>query len=216
MRVAVINNILKNKIIAIVRGVYGEEALSLARALNEGGIKLLEVTFDQKNKETHQKTAATISLLKQKFGDEMCFGAGTVTSVGLVRLAKEAGADYIVSPDTKTDVIKETVALDMVSCPGALTPTEAEIAYGAGADFVKLFPVSSLGPSYIKAVCTPLNHIRFLAVGGVNENNAAEFIKAGAVGVGCGGMLVNKDWIKNGELDIITALAKDFVNGVNV
>ena len=85
------------------------------------------------------------------------------------------------------------------------------IAHNAGADFVKLFPVTTLGTAYIKAVRAPLNHVKLLAVGGVNEKNAAEFIAAGVVGIGVGGNLVNREWIKNGEFDKITALASEFV-----
>jgi hypothetical protein len=94
---------------------------------------------------------------------------------------------------------------------GALTPTEIVTAHRCGADFVKVFPTSSLGAGYIKAVCAPLNHIRMLAVGGVNENNVAEFLAAGVVGAGVGGNLVNKKWIAAGEFDKITELAKQYV-----
>lgn len=214
MRERIINSVKENKIIVIVRGVYGDDCLNLAKALNDGGIKLLEVTFDQKNSELWRQTADTITLLTKELGDRMYFGAGTVTSVQLVDMAKNAGADFIVSPDTNPDVIAKTVELGMVSMPGALTPTEVLTAHRAGADFVKLFPVSSLGTSYIKAVCAPLNNVSLLAVGGVDQNNAGEFIKAGAVAVGCGGKLVNKEWIKEGKLHEFTALAKKFVQSV--
>ena len=94
--------------------------------------------------------------------------------------------------------------------PGALTPTEIVTAYRYGADFVKVFPTANLGASYIKAIRGPINHIRLLAVGGVNEKNIGEFLKAGVNGAGVGGNLVNKEWIKNGEFDKITALAEEF------
>lgn len=205
---------MDHKIVAIVRGVYGEDCLNLAKALCEGGIKLLEVTFDQLNTEKWQETADTISLLKENLGDKMCFGAGTVTSVELVNIAKQAGADFIVSPDINKDVIKATVKSGMVSMPGAMTPTEVLHAHSLGADFVKLFPAGSLGAGYIKAISAPINHVKILAVGGVDENNAAEFIAAGAVGVGAGGKLVNKKWIAEGKFDEISALAKKFSEGV--
>ena len=102
-----------------------------------------------------------------------------------------------------------------MSLPGAYTPTEAKVAYNAGADFVKFFPCVGNAPAYVKAVCAPLNHINFLAVGGVSADNAADFLKAGALGVGVGGNLVNKEWIKNGEFDKITAEAKKYVANVN-
>ena len=145
----------------------------------------------------------------------MLVGAGTVTSPELVELAADAGASYIISPDTDPAVIKRTLELGLVSIPGAYTPTEAKIAYNSGADFVKLFPCVGDALSYVKAISAPLNHIRFLAVGGVNENNAGEFLRAGAVGVGVGGNLVNKEWIKAGDFAKIREVASKYVESLN-
>lgn len=211
MREQVIQKVLEKKIVAIVRGVYGQDCLNLAKALHAGGIDLLEVTFDQSKPESLERTSDTVKLLCDNLGDEMFFGAGTVTSLKMLELAINAGAAFIVSPDTNEAVIRATVAAGLVSMPGAMTPTEIVTAHGCGADFVKVFPTSSLGAGYIKAVCAPLNHIRMLAVGGVNENNIGEFLAAGAVGAGIGGNLVNKKWIAAGEFDKITELAKQYV-----
>lgn len=211
MREQVIQNILTYKVIAIVRGVYGEDCLHLAEALYAGGIRLLEVTFDQAKPEDHQKTADTIGLLCENLGDKMDFGAGTVTTPELVTLTKNAGGRFVISPDTNESVIRATIDAGMVSIPGALTPTEVLSAHRFGADFVKLFPAGDLGSGYVKAVHAPLNHIQLLAVGGVNEKNIGAFLAAGAVGVGVGGNLVNKNWIAAGEFDKITALAKEFM-----
>ena len=215
MREAIIQKVLDKKIVAIVRGVYGQDAVNLAKALYAGGIELLEVTFDQSKPESLNRTSDTVKMLCQELGDKMYFGAGTVTTLEMLNLAKEAGASFIVSPDFNPEVIKATVEAGMVSMPGAMTPTEILTAYRAGADFVKVFPTSGLGSSYIKAVRGPLNHIRLLAVGGVNEKNIAEFLAAGCVGAGVGGNLVNKTWIANGEWDKITALAKEFIANAN-
>ncbi len=214
MREQIIQSVLDNKLIAIVRGVYGEDCIRLAEALCAGGIKLLEVTFDQSNEALWEKTADTIRMLNRQLGDQMTFGAGTVTSVELVSIAKEAGAQFIVSPDCDAAVIRATVEAGMVSMPGALTPTEVLQAHKAGADFVKLFPAGNLGPGYLKSVAAPINHVKLLAVGGVNEKNVAEFLKAGAVGAGVGGNLVNKTWIAEGKFQEITALAKTFTDAV--
>ena len=215
MRNIIINKVLEKKIVAIVRGVYGEDCVNLAKALYAGGIELLEVTFDQSKPESLNRTSDTVKMLCQELGDKMYFGAGTVTTIEMLNLAKEAGASFIVSPDFNPEVIKATVEAGMVSMPGAMTPTEILTAYRAGADFVKVFPTAGLGSSYIKAVRGPLNHIRLLAVGGVNEKNIAEFLAAGCVGAGVGGNLVNKTWIANGEWDKITALAKEFIANAN-
>jgi 2-dehydro-3-deoxyphosphogluconate aldolase/(4S)-4-hydroxy-2-oxoglutarate aldolase len=216
MREQIIQKVLDKKIVAIVRGVYGEDCVNLARALCEGGIELLEVTFDQSKPESLNRTSDTIRQLVQALGDKMIFGAGTVTTLEMLELARNAGAQFVVSPDTNEEVIKATVAAGMVSMPGALTPTEIVTAHRYGADFVKLFPAGTQGTAYFKAVTAPLNHIRLLAVGGVNEKNIADFMAAGAVGAGVGGNLVNKTWIANGEFDKITALAKEFTEKAGV
>lgn len=210
MREVIIQKVMDKKVVAIVRGVYGQDCINLAKALYAGGIELLEVTFDQSKPESLDKTSETIRSLVESLGDKMAFGAGTVTSLEMLELAKNAGAQFIVSPNTKEEVIRATVAAGMVSMPGAMTPTEIMEAHSYGADFVKVFPTSNLGASYIKAIRGPINHIRLLAVGGVNEKNIGEFLKAGANGAGVGGNLVNKQWIANGEFDKITALAEEF------
>lgn len=214
MREQVIEKILDEKIIAIVRGVEVEKAVKAAEALYAGGIKLVEITFNQKDPASWCKTAEAIRQIKEKMGDKMLVGAGTVTSPELVEMAANAGAAYIISPDTDVAVIRKTRELGLVSLPGAYTATEAKQAHVAGADFVKLFPCIEGAPAYLKALCAPFNHIRFLAVGGVNADNAAEFLKAGAVGVGVGGSLVNKKWVDAGEYERITEEAKRFLANI--
>ncbi len=211
MRNAMIQKILDDKVIAIVRGIYEEECVNLAKALHAGGINLLEVTFDQKSYEERVRTSNTIRLLTETFGDEMAFGAGTVTTVEMVEMAKEAGAKFIISPDTNKDVIKATNECNLVSIPGALTPTEIAQAHLYGADFVKVFPVSNMGVSYIKNVTAPLSHVRMLAVGGVDGSNVKDYFAAGAVGAGVAGCLFKKEWVKNGEWDRITEATKVFI-----
>jgi len=208
MKKAVIQKILDEKVVAIVRGYTEQECLDLAKALHAGGVNLLEVTFDQKSAEERQRTVRTIRLLNGELGDEMCFGAGTVTTVEMVEMAHSAGAKFIISPDMDPAVIKATVELGMVSIPGALTPTEIKQAHAFGADFVKVFPVSNMGVSYIKNITAPLSHIRMLAVGGVDGSNIKGYFAAGAVGAGVASCLFKKDWIKAGQWDRITEAAK--------
>ena len=210
MRTEIIKRVKEKKIVVIVRGVYGEDCLKLAEALYDGGIELIEVTFDQSSEENQVKTVNTIKLINDAMNGKVVMGAGTVTTIQMLEAAYNAGAKFIVSPDMNPEIIKATVEKGMVSMPGAMTPTEIVTAYKSGADFVKVFPVLNLGCDYIKAVRGPLNHIPLLAVGGVNEKNIGEFIKAGACGAGVGGNLVNKEWIANGEFDKITALAREF------
>ena len=210
MRDEVIERIREKKIIAIVRGVYGDDIVHLAEALASGGVGLMEVTFDQSSRAAWKDTADAIRAIREHMAGRLVAGAGTVTTPELAELAHDAGAEYIVSPNVNGAVIRRTRELDMVSLPGAMTPSEIWNAWEAGADFVKVFPVAQLGPAYIKAVRGPLNHIPLLAVGGVNENNVADFLKAGCVGAGVGGNLVNKQWIAQGQWEKITDLARTY------
>jgi 2-dehydro-3-deoxyphosphogluconate aldolase/(4S)-4-hydroxy-2-oxoglutarate aldolase len=211
MKEALIQKILDEKVIAIVRGVYEEDCVNLARALHEGGVNLLEVTFDQRSAEERVRTANTVRMLNEALGHCMAFGAGTVTSPEMVAQAKEAGAQFIISPNTDESVIRATVEAGLVSIPGAMTPTEIMNAHLWGADFVKLFPAVDLGPRYPKNICAPLSHVRILAVGGVDADNVTDFMAAGAVGAGVSGCLFKKDWVKAGEWERITNAAKTFV-----
>ena len=214
MRESIIDLIEKEKIIAIVRGAEPEQCKAVAQALYAGGIRLMEITYDQRKPESWQATANAIGALAREYEGRMFVGAGTVTSPELVELTAKAGGAFIISPDTDVAVIKKTRELGLVSMPGAMTPSEIKTAHNAGADFVKLFPVGSLGAGYLKAVKAPLSHIKIMAVGGVNEENAAEFLKAGAAGLGVGGNLAKKAWIEAGEYDRLTAAAKALVEAV--
>ena len=216
MRDIVIKEVLNHKIISIVRGMNREQTVKIAKALYEGGVRFIEVTFNQKNPEKFYETVESIRAIREEMGDKMFVGAGTVTSVELVDMAAQAGALYIISPDMDENVIRRTRELGLVSMPGAYTPTEAKKAHNAGADFVKLFPCIGEAPAYVKALCAPLNHIRFLAVGGVHADNARDFLKAGAVGVGVGSSLVNKAWVDAGEYEKITEEAKKMIRNMNV
>lgn len=214
MREQIISTTLEKKIIAIVRGIEPEKGLQTAQALYEGGIRMIEVTFDQKNPENWVKTTDMIRAIDRHFGGKVAVGAGTVTTPELVQLAADAGAKYIISPDAKEPVIRLTRQLGLVSMHGALTPTEITNAWDWGADFVKLFPLGSLGVGYLKAIRAPLSHIPLLAVGGVNTENVLQYLEAGCVGAGIGGNLVNAQYINNGEFEKITETARILVEKV--
>ena len=204
----------QRKIVAIVRGLKPEYIVRLGHAFEEGGIGLMEVTYDQKAPETWKNTAAAIEAVEKEFGDRVLVGAGTVITPEQVSMTYNAGGHYLVTPTTQPEIIRMGKALGMGLYPGAFSPSEILEAGKAGADAVKVFPAGSLGPGYIKAVRAPLGHIPLMAVGGVNEKNAAEYMKAGCVGIGVGGNLVNREWIENGEWDKVTALAREFMKAV--
>ena len=129
-------------------------------------------------------------------------------SLEQVKMAKEAGANYIISPDMNPQVIQETVKLGMVSIPGAFSATEIAEAAKNGADYVKVFPAVSLGPEYLKALKGPLNYIPLMVVGGISYKNIDAYMKAGAAGAGIGGEIANKKWVASGEFEKITEAAK--------
>ena len=198
----------QEKIIAIVRGVAPEVTMKVADALYAGGIRLMEITYNQKDPASFRNTADAIAAVRKAYEGRMCVGAGTVTTTELVELTASAGGQYVISPDVNTAVIRRTKELGMLSLPGAMTPTEVLTAHYAGADFVKLFPAGNLGPAYIKAIRGPISHVKLLAVGGIDEKNIPDFLKAGVCGFGIGGNLANKTWIANGEFDKVTEVAK--------
>ena len=214
IREKIVAQVEEQKVIAIIRGVDPDKCLKTAQALYEGGIRMIEVTFDQKDVNKQKASVESIRQISEYFKDAVSVGAGTVTSPELVELAAGAGAQYIISPDTNEAVIKKTRELGLVSMPGALTPTEVQNAHRWGADFVKLFPVGSLGTGYVKAIMAPLNHIKFLAVGGVNPDNIIDYLDVGCCGVGIGGNLANKKWIEASEYEKITETAKKLTETV--
>ena len=206
-RAEIIRAIEEHKIIVILRGLNTEQLIKTVEAMEKGGICLVEVTFDQSGKISDEQTAANIRTLAETFAGRVRVGAGTVMTAQQAEMAHDAGAEFIISPDTYEEVIRRTRELGMVSLPGSFTPTEAANAYRYGADFVKLFPNSEVGISYLKALMAPLSHIRFLAVGGVNEKNMMEYLNAGAKGIGVATGIVNKKHIADGNYDAVTELA---------
>lgn len=205
----------ENKVVMIVRGVPAEQMIPLAEAMYRGGIRAMECTYDASGKTPDEETAATIGRLVKHFEGRMVIGAGTVIKESQVELTKKVGGRFIVSPDMNAAVIRKTKALHLASLPGALTPTEAATAQRAGADFVKLFPISTLGAPYLKAIRAPLSHIRFLAVGGVRLENMADYLSAGAVGFGIGVTDADKKAIAENRFDLIEEKCRAYVATAN-
>ena len=211
-RTEIIKDVEQNKIIVILRGLNTEQLINTVEAMARGGIKLVEVTFDQSGAISDEETASNIRTLANHFAGRVRMGAGTVMTEKQVQLAYEAGAEFIISPDCFEPVIKKTRELGMVSMPGAFTATEAANAHRYGADFVKLFPNSEMKVTYLKALIAPLSHIKFLAVGGVNAENLLDYINAGAKGIGVATAIANKKDIFAGDFDAVTRRAKEFTD----
>lgn len=207
-----IDRIVGEKIIMIVRGVQTDKLVDLAEAMWRGGIRAMECTYDASGNIPDEEIAGAIADLVEHFGDRMLIGAGTVLTKKQVQLTADAGGKFIISPDTNEEIIKETKRLGLVSIPGALTPSEATAAHRAGADFIKLFPVSQMGVGYIKALCAPLSHIRFLAVGGVRSENLSDYLHSGAYGVGMGLTAQHREAIRQNDFGQIEESCREIVS----
>ena len=214
MKETVIRAVEKYKLVAILRGVPEEKLVKVAQALYDGGVRLLEITYSPDGSVSDEETARCIGLLVKEFVGRMYIGAGTVLTREQVRLTKEAGGLFIISPNVDEAVIRETCALGLVSMPGALTPTEICNAHSFGADFVKLLPAGDMGVGYVKSVKAPLSHIKMLAVGGINEKTIASYLRTGVCGFGIGSNIVSKKMVDENDYQGITALAREFVAAI--
>lgn len=199
----------ERRIIVAVRGVSLKRMVDTALALREGGIGMLEITFDQADPDRIRNTSKAIQMVREAVGRTMLIGAGTVMSVAELEAAREAGAGYMLSPNLNMEVLRRAKSLGMGAIPGAMTPTEIAAAYEADADLVKLFPCDVLGIPYIRALKAPLNHIPILAMGGVNAGNLREYLQV-VEGVGVGSAIANKQLIQNGDFAALTELAQSF------
>lgn len=205
----------ENKIVAIMRGIKVDQIVDVAQALYDGGIRVLECTFNQSAKDPCGELKEKLTILTQTFKDKMLIGAGTVMNVEQVNAAFEAGGKLIISPNVNEDVIKRTKELNMISMPGAMTPTEIAAAYEMGSDYVKVFPAGVLGAEYVKAIKAPLSNIPLFAVGGITPENMVEFKKVGVYGFGVGSPLLPKKVIEQKDYSKITELAKQYTSNQN-
>ena len=206
--------ILSEKLVVLFRRVPLEQMGELAKALVRGGVRYLEVTFDQEAENPEELYAQSIRTIREATGDALCLGAGTVLNASQVRAAKAAGAEFVLSPSTDKEVIAVTKELGMVSIPGAMTPSEIVYAWNCGADIVKLFPADDLGYHYIWNIRGPLPHIPLIATGGVNPETIPEFLKHGINAVGTGVSIVNRDMLNRGDYAGIEALARAHVQAI--
>jgi len=205
---SVLSEILKHKIVAIIRGAKPNDVVKISEALYEGGIRLMEVTLNSEN------ALEAIKQLSNRMKGKMYIGAGTVLNADDTEKAIDAGAQFIISPCLNIDVIASTKRRGALSIPGAFTPTEIVNAYDRGGDIIKVFPASG-NINYIKEVRAPLPHIPLMPTGGINLQNIKEFHKAGAVAFGIGTSLVDtKKEITEEYLVQLISTAKELVQAV--
>ncbi|MGG4488186.1 bifunctional 4-hydroxy-2-oxoglutarate aldolase/2-dehydro-3-deoxy-phosphogluconate aldolase [Metabacillus idriensis] len=196
---------IDNKFIPIVRGQSPEDVLQIANALYDGGVKVIEITLNS------PKALKAIELVGDQFGSEMTVGAGTVLDSESARAAIMAGAQFILAPTVDQETIKITKRYGAISIPGAMTPSEILTAYETGADIIKVFPVTALGPKYIKDIKGPLPHIPLMPTGGVDLDNFEDYLKNGAIACGLGSSLVHSTTALNSEyLTKLSEKAKQF------
>ena len=206
------NNFVKEfsekKVIVVCRGISEEEIVKVATALYDGGIRFMEVPFNQADPNTFASTANKIKIVKEALGDKMHVGAGTVITMEQFELARKAGAEIIVSPTMEEDVITATKEAGLISMPGCATPSEMTKAYKLGADLIKLFPASVVNLKVIKEISVPLNHLPLVCFGGVSAENIKDVLATGVIGVGMASSILDKQALKDKDYAKITALAK--------
>lgn len=195
-------------IVAIIRANSSKELIEAAAAIQIGGVDVIEITM------TTPDALQTIGDVSKRLGNSVLIGVGSVLDSETARVAMLAGAEFVVCPVTKPDIIEICNRYGKVVIPGAFTPTEILHAWETGADYVKVFPSSGVGPSYIKDIKAPLPQIPLIPTGGINAENAAEFLTAGASALGVGSALVSSDLIESGNFDMLTKKAKILVDVV--
>ncbi|HSY70670.1 MAG TPA: bifunctional 4-hydroxy-2-oxoglutarate aldolase/2-dehydro-3-deoxy-phosphogluconate aldolase [Alloacidobacterium sp.] len=193
-------------LVPVLRAQSAAEGHALVEAMLAGGVTVVEVTM------TVPGAVELLRALKKQHGSRLLLGSGTVTTAAQAAATIEAGAEFVVSPSLHPEVIAKTKELGKVSIPGALTPTEVITAWNAGADYVKVFPCSAVGgASYLRALRAPFPELQLIPTGGVTQQTAADFLKAGARALGVGADLVNAKAIAEGKPEVVMNAARVYM-----
>jgi len=207
-KVDVLEKVKDLGLLAVIRGPSAELTVKMVEALVAGGVLGIEITYSTPNAEDVVRT------LSKMLGNGIVLGMGTLTKPEQALSAREAGANFIVSPVCESNLVKSMVESGLLTMAGALTPTEVLHAYNLGADVIKIFPGSLGGPAYLKALKGPFPYIPMMPTGGVSANNVAEWFSTGVVAVGAGSELCPPQLAKEGKFDEITKRAAEFVQVV--
>jgi len=205
-REPVVEWIKQHRVIAIIKGVGSLYIENVVKALYEGGIRIVEVTLSSSD------SLKSITLIRERMKGKMVCGAGTVLTHESVDDAAAAGAQFISCIHSDARIIQKIIEMDKAMIAGAFTPTNIATACEFGADFINIFPSASLGPGYFKHIKGPFSNQFFIAVGGINTDNAADFLKAGASGIAIGNNLVNPKFIRDNNYRAITEEARKYVD----
>jgi 2-dehydro-3-deoxyphosphogluconate aldolase/(4S)-4-hydroxy-2-oxoglutarate aldolase len=201
----IMDRLMDPGIIAVIRARSADQVLPLSEALVAGGVVAIEITMTTPN------ALAAIRRAREKLPQNALVGVGTVLDAKTCEAAITAGAEFVVSPICRTELVAIAHAAERPIMLGAYTPTEAQIAHEAGADFIKIFPADSLGPAYMKGIRAPLPHLRLVPTGGVDAHNVGDFLKAGCVALGVGSSLVSAKILQDENWPELTRKAKEFV-----
>jgi 2-dehydro-3-deoxyphosphogluconate aldolase/(4S)-4-hydroxy-2-oxoglutarate aldolase len=201
----IIEQLLNPGVIAVVRAKRADQAVPLAEALVAGGVIAVEITMTTPN------AIAAIKEASDKLGDRALIGVGTVLDEATCQAAIDAGAQFIVSPICRRELVPIAQRAGKPIMLGSYTPTEAQLAHEAGSDFIKIFPADTLGPNYIKALRAPLPHLKIVPTGGVDLKTIGDFFKAGVAAVGAGSSLISKDVLDKDDWATLTKTAAEFV-----
>jgi 2-dehydro-3-deoxyphosphogluconate aldolase/(4S)-4-hydroxy-2-oxoglutarate aldolase len=194
-------------LVPVLRARSVKQGRAVVDAMIAGGVSVVEVTM------TVPGAIDLLKELRREYGPkDLLLGSGTVTTADQAQATIDAGAEFVVSPSLHPEVIRVTRANNKISCPGALTPTEAITAWNAGAHYVKIFPCSAVGgASYLKSLLAPFPHLKVIPTGGVTLETAASFIQAGARALGVGSDLVNLAAVDAGKPETITETARAYL-----
>lgn len=177
-----------HRLVVVLRRVEPRDRLlGLVEELVDAGAAIFEITMDGST------AADDLRAVRERLGDDVLVGAGTVLTREQLDAAREAGADFGVSPLLDRELVRRAITDGLPFVPGAMTPTEVTAAWDAGATFVKVFPASAVGPSFVRELRGPLPGVELIPTGGVDASNARAFLDAGAVAVGIGGAIVRAD-----------------------
>ena len=207
-RAAVARQLEHLGIVAVIRVKDPDTVRGIVSALAAGGVRALEVTM------TVPRAVDLIRELAPRIPDGFLLGAGTVTDAATARAVIDAGASFVVGPVFRLDVLAACHERGVPAIPGCFSPTEILDAHEAGADIIKVFPATALGPQFIKDVRAPLPQVKLMPTGGVTVENAGDWIRAGAVAVGLGSALVDAAAAESGRFEVITSRAERAVANV--
>lgn len=205
-----LQRLVDSGVVAVMRGAEPDTAIEVASALADGGVTAFEITAE--NPDAMELIAEVSSSFDES---EAIVGAGTVLDSETARTAITSGAEFVVGPTFDRGVVETCNRYGVPVAPGILTPTEAVTAYEAGADIAKVFPASSMGPGHLSSIAGPLPQIPLMPTGGIDIDNVADYIEAGAAVVGAGSAIMDEEAIEAGDFESVTETARDFTRVID-